>query len=206
MSPAWEDPAETQQWEQDKQPRRALAFIDVETTGLDPDVHQVWEIALALDDGPIQSTIVEHHLDGADPVALAVSRYHERGGEFFTATIFDGDGIARAILAETIEQTIYESLSFATLVGANPAFDAAMLRARWGDAPWHFRLLDVEAYAMGALGYDRPRGLATITRDLRARGFEIPVPDHSAAADVAATRAAFYALRRIYGEGVDGNG
>lgn len=87
-------------------------------------------------------------------------------------------------------------------MGANPAFDAAFLTARWGTAPWHLRLLDVEAYAMGALGYDRPRGLATITQDLRARGFEIPVPDHSAAADVAATRAAFYALRRIYGEGV----
>lgn len=83
-------------------------------------------------------------------------------------------------------------------MGANPAFDAAFLTARWGTAPWHFRLLDVEAYAMGALGYDRPRGLTTICDDLRAHGFDIPVPGHSAAADVAATRAAFRALQGLY--------
>ena len=185
-----------------------LAFVDVETTGLDPDVHQVWEIAVAIDDGPIHSTLVSHHTEGADPEALAVSRYHERGGHAYAGIEWsrDPDLVERFFACEATEQTIYDALAGVTLVGANPAFDASMLRARWGDAPWHFRLLDLEAYAMGALGYDRPRGLATITKDLRARGFEIPVPDHSAAADVAATRAAFHALRRIYGEGVDGNG
>ena len=181
-----------------------LAFVDVETTGLDPDVHQVWEIALALDDGPIDAWKVAHHLHGADPEALAVSKYHERLGRTFSDLDPRGNA-ADALLSEAseaFEQTVFDALAGATLVGANPAFDAAFLRARWGSAPWHYRLLDVEAYAMGALGYDHPQSLTTITKDLRARGFDIPVPDHSAAADVAATRAAFYALRRIYGEGV----
>lgn len=178
-----------------------LAFVDVETTGLDPDVHQVWEIALALDDGPIHSTMVTHDLDHADDAALTVSRYHERGGAAFVGNPRPPRP-SRFTRSETFEQTVYDTLDGATLVGANPAFDAAFLRARWGSAPWHYRLLDVEAYAMGALGYDHPQSLTTITKDLRARGFDIPVPDHSAAADVAATRAAFYALRRIYGEGV----
>lgn len=171
------------------------AFADVETTGLDPDIHQVWEIALAIDDGPIHSMVVAHHTFGADPEALAVSKYYERGGS--VGASYDDDP-TRILASEAFENTVIDALAGATLVGANPAFDAAMLTARWGTAPWHFRLLDVEAYAMGALGYDRPRGLATITRDLRARGFDIPHPDHSAAADVAATRAAFRALQGIY--------
>ena len=187
-----------------------LAFVDVESTGLDPDVHQVWEIALALDDGPIHSTMVAHDLSTADDRALTVSKYYERGGPAFNgiATSKEVDDIERFLSAEATEMSMYAALVGVTLVGANPAFDAAFLDRRWcwASTPWHFRLLDVEAYAMGALGYDRPRGLATITQDLRARGFDIPVPDHSAAADVAATRAAFYALRRIYGEGVEGNG
>lgn len=165
-----------------------LVYLDTETTGLDPNIHDVWEIAYAVDDGPIHSAIVRHSLTFAAPEALEVSRYRDRtgGGDPPTAT------------TRWFELTLRDLLDGATLVGANPAFDAAFLRARWGHAPWHFRLLDVEAYAMGALGYDRPRGLATITRDLRARGFGIPHPDHSAADDVAATRAAFRALQGIY--------
>ena len=173
-----------------------LVYLDVETTGLDPDVHHVWEIALAIDDGPIQSTMVSHWTYGADPEALKVSRYYERGGDALTT----GGNPEQILAAEAIEQTIYEALHNTTLVGANPAFDAAFLRARWGTAPWHFRLLDIEAYAMGALGYDRPQGLAALSADLRARGFEIPSPDHTAAGDVATTRACHLALRDIYRE------
>lgn len=174
-----------------------LAYVDTETTGLDPNLHDVWEIACAIDDGPIHSAIVAHSLTFADSEALEVSRYYDRtgGGEPPTET------------TRWFESALQRRLAGVTLVGANPAFDAAMLTARWGHAPWHFRLLDIEAYAMGALGYDRPRGLATITRDLCARGFEIPEPDHSAAADVAATRACHLALVDLYrtlGGGSDG--
>lgn len=165
-----------------------LVYLDTETTGLDPTIHDIWEIAYAVDDGPIHSAIVRHSLTFADPTALAVSRYYDRtgGGDPPTAT------------TRWFELTLRDLLDGATLVGANPAFDAAMLYARWGQAPWHFRLLDIEAYAMGTLGYDLPRGLATITRDLRARGYDIPEPDHSAAADVAATRACHLALVDLY--------
>jgi oligoribonuclease (3'-5' exoribonuclease) len=29
-----------------------LAFVDTETTGLDPDVHQIWEVGLIIDAHP----------------------------------------------------------------------------------------------------------------------------------------------------------
>jgi hypothetical protein len=88
-------------------------------------------------------------------------------------------------------------LTGATIVGSNPAFDTAMLRARWGHAPWHHRLINVAEGAMWLFGWERPKGLADVRTALVERGFEIPEPDHTAAGDVEATRTVYYALRSI---------
>jgi hypothetical protein len=85
------------------------------------------------------------------------------------------------------------ALAGATLVAANPAFDASFLRARWHEAPWKYRLLDVETYAMPALGLDVPKGLAYIAEQLG-----VTAPDHSAAADVHTLRECWRALRARY--------
>lgn len=163
-----------------------LVFLDTETTGLDPDRHSVWEVAWAVDDGPINAGIVVHRLDTADPEALVINRYHDRVQSSYGhgAQALDTESALRAALVD------------ATIVGANPAFDTAFLRARWGVAPWHYRMIDVETYAMPVLSYDRPQGMKRITADLRAAGYEIPEPDHTAAGDVATLRAAYEALRR----------
>lgn len=164
-----------------------LVYLDVETTGLDPAVHQVWEIAWAVDDGPIRSAVVPHSLAFADPVALAVSGHEDRCG-----------CRARTVPeVEEFEEQLRDVLEGATVVGANPAFDTAFLAQRWGARPWHFRLLDVEAFAMGVLAHGRLRGLAAISEELRGLGFEIPAPDHTAGRDVAALRACFLALRDL---------
>lgn len=162
-----------------------LVYLDVETTGLDPDRHEVWEIAYAVDDGPVRASFVSHRLKWPDPDALRMNRYLDRWDPTAERERYH-------------EADAFEALAGATLVGANPAFDAAFLRKRWGDAPWHHRLLDVESYAMGVLGYDRPQGLAAIRADLAARGFDVPEPDHTAAGDVACLRACHKALQRIY--------
>jgi hypothetical protein len=163
-----------------------LVFLDTETTGLDPARHDVWEAAWAVDDGPVESAFLAHDVAGADPEALRLNGYLTRRPRL------------DVVASLTSEHALRQALTGATLVAANPAFDAAFLRARWGEAPWRYRLLDVEAYAMGALGYDTPQGLARIARDLRKIGADIPEPDHTAAADVATLRACFYALRSIY--------
>lgn len=157
-----------------------LVYLDTETTGLDPTRHQVWEIAYAVDDGPIRSTLVRHTLDNADADALDIGGYWER------ATGITND----ALKAEFELQAL---LAGATLVGANPAYDAAMLRARWGRAPWHYRLLDIETYAMPALGLDVPKGLAYIASVLGVKA-----PDHTAAGDVHVLRECHRKLRGIY--------
>jgi hypothetical protein len=160
-----------------------LIYLDTETTGLDPYLHYVWEIAYAVDDGPILSSIVRHSSRNADPEALEVGRYWDRlsSGEFDNRATWE------------FEDTLRAALDGATLVGANPAFDAAMLRARWDAAPWRYRLFDIEAYAMPALGLSEPKGLAYVAEQLG-----VEQPDHTAACDVRVLRECHRELVRRY--------
>ncbi len=162
----------------------SLAYHDTETTGLDPARHEVWEIAWAVDEGPIQSCVIPHSIKTADPEALELNGYWTRGFE-------SAPGV------ESADVTLREILAGATIVGSNPAFDTAFLRARWGAAPWHHRMIAVESVALGVLGHERPKGLAAVAAELRSHGHDIPEPDHTAAADVETLRATYRALRTI---------
>lgn len=164
-----------------------LVFVDTETTGLDPTRHQVWELAYAVDSGPVQSGVVYHSLANADPTALRLNGYHSRS---YPQKFSD---------MQALEEGCRDALQGATLVAANPAFDAAFLRARWGVAPWHHRLWDIEAYAAGVLNLDSLKGLAGVAAVLRDMGHKIPEPDHSAGADVTTLQSIFYTLRVLRG-------
>lgn len=161
----------------------SLVFLDTETTGLDWVQHEVWEIAYAVEDGQIFSSVVPHVGATANPDSLTMNGYFNR--------------VTEPPRISSIEHQLRRELEGNTVVASNPAFDTAFLKARWGVTPWHHRLWDVSAYATGVLGHDKPKGLAGITDELRARGYEIPTPDHSAAGDVAALRACFRALQAI---------
>ena len=75
-----------------------IVFVDIETTGLDPHRHDVWEIAaIVRDPGQLD---VEHcwmirpDLVASDPAALRISRYYQRtAGPGLHAT---GDAIVTA--------------------------------------------------------------------------------------------------------------
>lgn len=162
-----------------------LVFLDTETTGLDPQRHEIWELAYAVDDSDIRGGVVYHALRNADPTALRLNGYHDR---VYPQKFAD---------MQALEEGLRKALDGATVVAANPAFDTAFLRARWGVTPWHHRLWDIEAFAAGVLGLDALKGMAGIAQTLRDLGHDIPQPDHSAAADVAALRASFRALFAI---------
>lgn len=167
-----------------------IVYLDTETTGLDPQLHEVWEIAFAIDDGPIMSSTVSHGLRNADPKALEINRYNDR---------VDRRKLAYPrVAAMEFEAGVLRALEGSTLVGANPAFDAGFLQSRWGERPWKYRLLDVEAYAMPFLGLDEPKGLAYIAEQLG-----VTAPDHTAAADVHTLRECHRALRAIYNLGFE---
>lgn len=167
-----------------------FVFLDTETTGLDPAKHQIWEAAYAVGlDGPVQHGMLTHDASTADPAAMHLNKYLDR-------TAGQNDILA----ALKFEGAFKTALQGATLVGANPAFDAAFLKARWGDTPWHYRLLDVEAFAMPILGFDSPKGLKDIYEYLSALGHDIYKPDHTARADVLCVRDCFRALSNMADE------
>lgn len=167
-----------------------LCFIDCETTGLDPRIHQPYEVCVwrETDAEPVTYDL-PHTLEFADPTALQIGGYHDR---HFAPDTKD-DGFARRQLVRRLRGV--------TLVGCNPAFDAAMMRRFIGAEIWHYRHINIADGAMWLFGWNRPKGLADIVLELSSRGHDIPEPDHTAQADVLATRAAYYALRKEAGHG-----
>lgn len=159
-----------------------LVVLDIETVGLDME-HDVWEIAYAVGESPINSFQVPHSLKNADPTALELNGYYRRINERLVSRYAD------VILPGVLRHK--------TIIGANPSFDMYRLARRWGKLTWKYRMIDVESMAMPLLGYSRPVGLATLIEDLRDRDFVIPDADHSAASDVAATREVYRSLRKM---------
>lgn len=134
----------------------ALAFVDTETLGLDPDRHPIWEIAVirATHHHDDQTLDVEDRwsatiqlpdgaLARADSYALKIGRFHDRYG---------GD---QHISRETAAQMVEVYTRGRHMVGAVPSFDAlrldALLRTHDLCPMWHYHLIDVEALAAGYL-------------------------------------------------------
>lgn len=166
-----------------------LCFIDTETTGLDPRIHQPYEVAWWLEDEPHpRSAWLRHDLTHADQGALRIGGYWDR-----KAYAAQDDGWMYAESPRSLALV----LEGVTLVGSNPAFDAAMLTRYIGAPVWHHRHIDVSNVAMVVFDTDRPLGLADVAAACRAHGHDIPEPDHTAEGDVRTTRAAYEALREI---------
>lgn len=163
-----------------------LVFLDTETLGLTPGVHDVWEAAWAIEDGPILSAYLAHSYYPHQPSALEVNGYLER----FDHTLID----------PVDEMLLYQAVEGATIVGANPGFDCAMLAARWGGVePWKYRKIDISSVAMMAFGMVRPPGMREIVQRLHTDGTApVPEPDHTASGDVEALREAYRVLRTHY--------
>lgn len=153
-----------------RQPRRhrngppRFIFIDTETTGLDFARHQLTEVAwiVRFEDGREEEHCVvpEHTLDGADPTALELTRYHEQIAP--RPRVPASDWLVRFL----------EHADGAVLVGAVPDFDARHLEqaaARIQRTPtWDHHLLDVETLALPLIspGPEAPRSLAKTCRAL----------------------------------------
>lgn len=166
-----------------------LAYVDVESTGLDPRIHQPYEVCWWREDVvKPQTASLPHSLQYADGAALRIGGYFKR--DFRPET--DRNDYWVGVLARDLHDV--------TLVGSNPAFDAAMLTRVIGTPVWHHRMIDVSNVAMVAFGLDRPIGLAECATRCQDEGYDIPEPDHTAEGDVRCTRAVYEALRSIRSE------
>lgn len=175
-----------------------LAVVDVETTGLDPDRHEIWEVALYLPDkggidelfttqtdAIVHETEAAHHwfiqpdLGKADAYALTLGKFYER----FRTRPYWLDLVSASLFAAKFE----ELTRGRHLVGNVVSFDEErlrkLLRANGACPGWHYHLVDVEAVAAGALGITPPWKSMDLSAAL---GVEVPSKEsaHGAARDV----------------------
>lgn len=174
-----------------------LAFTDTETTHLDCEVGEVWEVAVVLREQVGGDTEyvwqIRPDLATADPEALRIGRYGQRfavpDGHEAAFTGYPGDVVPMTRFQAA--SAITSVLRGAVLLGSNPGFDAGFLRPLLGGAPWHYRPVDVATLAAAYLHGRRMHDLRTVTppwssRELsRAVGVEPPGPDaaHTALGD-----------------------
>ena len=148
-----------------------ICFIDTETTGLDPDRHAIWEVALITPDG--DEHVWQFPVDemAADPFALNIGRYWDRrwGTDNDVSVLnaiyeahnaksrrknFPDEG--RAIRPDSTWARRFRDLTAGChLAGAVISFDEERLRRLLHSLGvlhrWHYHIIDVEALAVGYL-------------------------------------------------------
>jgi DNA polymerase III epsilon subunit-like protein len=152
----------------------SVIFVDTETTGLEPQLHELWEIALIEENGREHVFYREPiALHNSDPTALRISGFYDRVRDtqrpISTGGIhgFNTDELSKdAMLAGQIATLTAGK----HLVGAVPSFDARFLEMFMrinGFAPaWHYHLVDVEALVAGQLGIRPPWNSHELARQI----------------------------------------
>jgi oligoribonuclease (3'-5' exoribonuclease) len=193
-----------------------IAFIDTETTGLDPAVHEIFDLAIKIfrversDEltGPyllyhledeIHWWIEPLNLGRANQRALELNHYWARSRQIqlgLSPGEKYGPTWVQLHARRSMVQSLVRSLQGCFLAGCNPGFDAAMLEAfvRGADAAptWHHRKVDVESIAMSELKLPHPPGLNELLQRMHGGGAE--PQSHTAMGDLNHTIAAFFWL------------
>ncbi|MBK3631595.1 hypothetical protein JHN52_01190 [Streptomyces sp. MBT97] len=173
-----------------------IAFVDCETTHLDAEIGEAWEVAVILraeKDGRLTDT--EHvwqfaiNRTTADPEALRIGRFHERHLVDPTwGAAWTGPGPILPCSRRSAIDAIVQVLRGAVLVGSNPGFDERFLRKLLGPggAQWHYRPYDIVQLAAAKTGVQAAGPLPWRTHELsRAVGVEPPTAEaaHTALSD-----------------------
>jgi DNA polymerase III epsilon subunit-like protein len=154
-----------------------LAFVDTETTHLDPRRGDAWEIGVITRNGASPGRDrellwqVRTSLATADPKALEIGGYHERFAvpdNAFAAAMPTGDeGEPTPIRLADLMLDLMDALDGAVIVGSNPGFDIGFLAKLFGPTTrpaWHYRPIDIVPLAAGFL-YGRASEMTRQTCD-----------------------------------------
>lgn len=150
-----------------------ICFVDCETTGLDPERHEIWDIGLIEADGTEHEFHLRpEHFHSADEGALRVTKFYERvaAAGYIDETVEDGypkrtRTIKRpAFWTNRTRGSMAGEIAHLTankhIVGAVPSFDARfvtgfLMREQIVPA-WHYHLIDVETMIAGRLQLEPP--------------------------------------------------
>lgn len=151
---------------------RPVIILDTETTSLTPDYTTgagvIWELAMIeRQTGTQHVWRVKPDLALADPGALRVGRFYERTTKMCQKCVNPSRAYDLTVWAKSeyddpewsspkaLAAEIAPLLDGATIIAANPTFDAGFLTAllnRYGQAAtWHYRLRDIGSMAFGYL-------------------------------------------------------
>jgi DNA polymerase-3 subunit epsilon len=140
---------------------RPLAFLDTETTGLNPQEQEVIEIAVIKEwpDGRLEeweTKIKPQRIETAHPRALAINGYADHPQDWEDAPTFDE--VAAVIVAK---------LDGCVIVGHNPKFDLGFLQAGLDRVGSHGRL-PYHAIDTVTLVYEHlvPKGCPSLSLDV----------------------------------------
>lgn len=153
-----------------------LIFVDTESTGLADDEDAVLvELTWATIDSEPET--LYFGVQAVPPFIDNLIKFTERG---IAGKVSDNFAIERFLKASQGQ----------TMVAANPAHDMHFLK-KAGIWNFHYRMLDIESYAMSELGLSQVPGMKDITDVLTLEGFSITEPDHTSRNDVLAMRDAY---------------
>lgn len=160
---------------------RDLIFVDTETTGLEVGTDELVELTWASRVGEPQTLWF-----GVEEVP-----------EFIDGLIgFTKRGLSGRRSNQFEVQHFLSASEGATMVAANPAFDKGFIEDA-GLWRFHYRMLDIESYAMKALDLPGVPSMKDIHDTLTGMGFTITEPDHTSRNDVLAMREAFVYLETL---------
>lgn len=138
-----------------------IAFADCETTHLDAELGDAWEVAVILrdfeDNEPTDTEYmwqIRPNLATADPESLKIGGYRERFAvppHAEAAWTGYEDGPVLPMTRSEVVGALLDVLRGAVLVGSNPGFDDRFLRKLLGpgSAQWHYRPVDIATLAAG---------------------------------------------------------
>jgi DNA polymerase III epsilon subunit-like protein len=156
-------------------PRIRHVFLDLETTGLDPDrdviTQMAWIYEQKRDGEVIQVVERNYHVDYDGFPTLWAARNtnarRERRNGYGGADYLAGPSTCR--LACALDVFFEDCLALSDngktpvyLVGAVPTFDHQFLRKVYREVPYHYHVIDIEAMFMGAMGAFVPPTLSEI--------------------------------------------
>ena len=168
--------------------------LDIETTGLIPFFHNIWEVGYVLEpEGEevlFQIKLSPQALQNADPKALEINRYHERVDN--EGALFEGDAVAK----------MAEDWAGRSLIAQPALFDLTFIRnilfAYDVNETWSHRAVhDLKTFHLGRLYHTkaeqaihRQPGIYDVSGDDMAKYWRVPKPknQHSALADAIWTR------------------
>lgn len=173
-----------------------IVSLDLETTGLSVERHEVWEVGIVPLDGRehMHFQFQPINIEASEPQALQVNGFYDRF-DWIGDPRFARDMLVDAVIKDDEEGTespaghkaltgaaeacwkIAKELEGATLLGLNVgSFDAPFLAAmlrKFGHSPtWSHRALDLGSFAAGAWGAKGPLSGRAIADRLEKHGVE----------------------------------